>query len=40
MTPETKAKYDENNDLFEKMFAIFSIPFVLIVGYVLIFHYL
>ena len=40
MTPEIEKKFEEMNDKFESMFAILCIPLVVLVGYVLIFHYL
>ncbi len=40
MKPEIEKKFEEQNHVFEKMFAILSIPFVVITGYFLIFHYL
>jgi hypothetical protein len=40
MKPETEEKFEKENDFFEKMFAFFCFPFVLLTGYFLIFHFL
>jgi hypothetical protein len=40
MKPETEEKFEKENDFFEKMFAYFCFPFVVLTGYFLIFHFL